>query len=305
MLDRALENRLSQMAILMTDVFYIKLENLYYQFTITNFRVSRMNKTANLFELILKTGGVLTLVLIIICFFDVKLFYSRFNINIEEYIGASDVVFAAIDKLLLLIVVLLIQLVIWLVWINKVVGDYKEIKDNNKVPTLFGHEFVIGRLARRWDWLAYWIIILGGLLTSVSFTKRFPENQSLATVKDFFFFNYLAAAWFVLSLQPVYIIWKEFDEDDKSYKKIVITAVVFVAITVTAILFQSSVDANRIIRRGNRIKIELVTNDNIKVQSTDTIRYIGHTGGSYFFWNKVTEETSIYNQDQIRIVKIK
>jgi len=263
-----------------------------------------MNKTTNLFELILKTGGILTFLLIIICFIDIKLFYSEFNINIEEYISTSDIIFVAIDKLVLLIVVFLIQLVIWFLWLNKVEDQHSEVKEDKGQPTLFDHPFIAGKFLWR-GWAAYWIILFACLITSTIFSQSFPESHFWVTTKDFFYYSFLTSAWLVLSIQFTSMALKEMKENDRVYIKTIMTASAFLVIIFTAVVFQSSITAHRIKKRGNRITTELLTNDNVAVKSNDTVRYIGHTGNYYFFWNKVTEETSIYNQDQIKFVKVK
>ena len=263
-----------------------------------------MNKTSNLFELILKTGGILTFLLIIICFIDIKLFYSEFNINIEEYISTSDVIFVAIDKLVLLFVVFLIQLVIWFLWLDKVEPQPSKVNEDNEQPTLFKHDFIAGKFLRR-GWAAYWIILFAGLVTSTICSQSFPESHSLVKTKDFFYYSFLTSTWLVLSIQFTSMALNEMKEKDRGYIKMIMTASVFLIIIFVTVVSQSSITAHRIKKGGNRITTELLTNENIAVKSTDTLIYIGHTGSYYFFWNKVTEETSIYNQDQIKLVKIK
>jgi len=136
----------------------------------------------------LKTAGILTLLLIVICFIDIKLFFSHFNINIEEYITTSDIIFVTIDKLALPIVVFLIQLVIWFLWLDKVVELQSEAKDDKDKPTLFEHDFIVGKFLRR-GWAAYWMILFAGLITSVLCSQRFPESYFWVTAKDFFYFS--------------------------------------------------------------------------------------------------------------------
>lgn len=262
-----------------------------------------MNKTANLLELILKIGGIMTLLLIIISFIDIKMFYSKFNINIEEYISTSDIIFVAIDKLVLLIIVLLIQLVIWFLWLDKIVEQHSELKENNDQPTLFEHDFIIWKFMRR-GWAAYWIILLGGLTTSTLCMRRFPESHFWVTSKDFFYFSFLSSAWLVMSIQMVSMALKEVKENDRTYLKTIITTCVFLGIIFTAVVYQNGITAHRIKKNGNHRNIELITEGNETIKPTDTIRFIGHTGNYYFYWSKVTEEALIYHQDQIKFVKI-
>src|SRR5688572_11517488 len=73
-----------------------------------------MNKTVSFFEDVLKILGGSYIILTLIGFFDLKNYYNKFGISINEYISASEILIISMDKIGLVLIVIIIQLIIWL-----------------------------------------------------------------------------------------------------------------------------------------------------------------------------------------------
>jgi hypothetical protein len=263
-----------------------------------------MKKVSDFFELTSKTGGVCALLLLVVSFIDLRLYYSQFEINIEEYVNASDIIFAAMNKLLLLITILVIQLIMWLRIFDNIVEENKAKVQNEDVPTLFDKEFIVSRLLKRADFKIFWLILIIGYIIAAILYLKSNTNYFVVSLRDFFVLNFFTAGLILMFSQLTPEIWKGL-KTNTEYKKALITSILFFVLLMMSIWIHTLFTANRVKKYGNLVKIELVTNNNLIIKANDTIRYIGHAGSFYFFWDKKSEMALIYPQSEVKLIKRK
>lgn len=263
-----------------------------------------MKKAVDIFELISKIGGVCAILLLVISFIDLRLYYSNFEINIEEYVSASDIIFAAINKLIPLVIVLFIQLFMWLRIFDSIVEEKKAQAEPEDVPKLFDKEFIAQRLLKRRDFKIFWFIIMTGYF--ISMTLYLIYNNSYLTVlfRDFFVLNVFTAGFILMFSQLVPEIWKEL-RTDKHNNKIVISSLLFFFLLMVSIWIHTLFSANRVKKHGNHVKIELTNSNNLIIKQNDTLKYVGHAGNYYFFWDKKSGMATIYPQSEVKLIKLR
>lgn len=264
-----------------------------------------MNKVVSLFDNVIKIIGASYLFLTIAGFIDLKLYYSKFGIAINEYITVSEILFAALDKILFVLLILLLQLAFWL-YLFRHLFEYdlnESLQDGEKRPKKH-HDETIHRSFKSKHLLTFWLIIIFGTIVSMILGIIYPKSKFLISVRDFFMLNYwMAICLYMVWLQATRRLWEAMKKESNT--KIVITLIVFFSVLILSIWVKNLFHFNRIRKYGNNKTTELILNDNSRIISTDTIRFVGHTENYFYYWNKLTGQSTIYPVGDVKQIILK
>ena len=266
-----------------------------------------MKKTISSLEDILKIITTSSLILIIGGFFDLKLYYARFGININEYIGASEILLSSIDKLAFVLFAILIQLGIWL-YLFEYLFDYnlsESLNDGERRPRKY-HDETIHRFIKSKFLRIYFVILFIGTFITLAFYACFPTSVFWYYMRNFFGINLWVAMCIYLGwLQGTKNLWDSLKSNEHYNAKVIVTLIVFVTIFASSVWIKNSFLVNHIRKHGTGKNIELFLNENIRIASSDTSIYIGRTENYFFFWNKITHEATIYPNGEVKRTIIK
>ena len=266
-----------------------------------------MRKTISFFDDFLKISAVSTLLLFIAGFVELKSYYSKFGISINEYITTSEVLFFSFDRLALVIFSLLIQMVIWLYLFNYLF-DYdleESIKDGERRPKLY-HDETIHRFFKNKLVRLFWIILIIGTIVTLTFNSIFPQDSFWTFTKDFFFINYWIAICIYLAwLQTTRKIWEGIKKNSEYNGKVILTILIFFTVFVTTLWVRNSFQFNRIRKYGNEKAIQITLNDKTIISQNDTIKFVGKTENYFFYWNKSKRQATAYPASEVTEITFK
>ncbi len=260
-----------------------------------------MNRTKipiSISDNILKGAGILYFFVVILGFIDLKLYYGKFGVPINEYISISEVLFFAMDKILIILLVLIFQIIGWLFFFRGVYDhQVKSINTNADLPSdwILFNQYLLSKESTIWFFTNLSLTVLAFFLRFI-----FSNNQTINLIYDFLGLNFwmYSCILFIL-VTPFQEFWFTDIKNGLKVKLITIIAVSFFVL-ILSLWVKNVFLYNRINKNRIRDKIEIYLTEGTSVASTDTLNYIGQTEKYYFFWNKITSETSIYSKGEVK-----
>lgn len=260
-----------------------------------------MKKTASFLDDFLKITATSTFLLIVVGFVELKTYYSKFGIAINDYISTSEILLSSIDRLSLVIFSLLIQMIFWYSLFNYLF-DYdlsESVKDGERRPLKY-HDETIHRFVKNKTVRFFWIILVSGTIITVIFSTLNSQSNFWTSLKDFFLINYWIGMCIYLAwLQPTRKIWESLKNNKEYNGKVILTLLIFFTVCISTLWVKNSFQFNRIRKYGNNKSVQIILNDKSKVAQTDTIRFVGQTEKYFFYWNKISRVTTVYPSSEV------
>jgi hypothetical protein len=265
-----------------------------------------MKRTTSLFDDILKIIGATYVILIVIGFIDLKIYYSKFDVHINEYLTASEILFTSLDKLALVFVALAFQLG-WFLFNFNYLFDYEKgvTNVNENLPLIGGPDSAATRLIRKPKLLLVSVI---SVLVSAIFAilyRLFPKSTFVLLLLDFFRLSFFIFIFFVLFIEVIRNAWLKTKSTDRFYKKTFILLPITIIALIGTIWLQNISIYPRVAKFGNSPSLELTLSDGSKISQSDTLKYLGRTEGYIFFWNNKTKQTQILPKEEVKKIIVR
>lgn len=145
----------------------------------------RINKTQSALETFLKISGFVYLIMTIVGFVQLKIYFSNFNVNINDYITVSELFFSSFDKLFWVVLALIIQYFLWLPQIKNTLqlGGISE-NDKQLAYDKYLHD-VLSNFVKSTPLLFFYIFTSMSIGLITIFKNNFSSISTYFLVKDF------------------------------------------------------------------------------------------------------------------------
>lgn len=248
-----------------------------------------MNKIANLFEQLSKIIGGIVLYLLVAGFIDIVIRYYLFEIDITQYISASEIILSSFAKLLSTL-----KDVITLIFLGGIIDFIRSTFANKNRVKLFVP------------------ILLLELIIIAAYLIEQQGNITIVNCIFLFFKTFVSALFSVVLYNLAYNFWYILKDETnvefiellkRTFSKIII------AILITVIIFSLLNNFGFYLKsKYGRIKqntTEFYLDNGKSILSNDTMIFIGKTNDYFFFWNKNSDGTEVYPAGEIKKVKVK
>jgi len=265
-----------------------------------------MKKNISLYEDILKLSTFATLFLIVVGFIDLKIFYSHFGININNYVLASEIIILSLDNLFAVIIATAIQIYIWHTLFKKIIVKETEesLSSEDKSSELIITDRILKALLKNRFFKIEAISLIVLLIVFTILRTLFPSVEFLHTIRNFIGLNYILfmfifLAWFP-STRSVFEILKA-----RQYynPKLFLIFLIFSTSILASIWAKNMFTSAEVMKYGNKSKITLIL-DKETISNGDTLRYLGRTDNYFFFWNKITKESIVYPNSEVKEIRL-
>lgn len=256
-------------------------------------------------ERILKIAGFIYFFLTAMSFIDLKFYYLHFGIAINEYISISEILFLAMDRIGIILIVLIFQILGWSFFVNGIYDKNARVKYTNKHPDLPANWFYFNTflLSKK----SIFLIAANFCLTIIGFSLKFlfSTNNFILLISDVLFLNYwMHSCILLLLIFPFQEIW--FTENKNTLKsRLNLAIIILIIILILSIWIKNAFVYRRIAKNRIQDKIELHLPAGIITAPTRTTSYIGQTEKFFFFWNRVTSEATIYSKSNVNKIVLK
>ena len=266
-----------------------------------------MKKATNFFDDILKIFAVSSVLLIIIGFLNLRIYFGRFGININNYTSTSEIILSSVDKLLFVLFIMFFQISIWLYFFDYLFAYSleKTVKDGDQIA-LKKYDETISRFVTNKSLLIFFVVLGCGSIISIILRSIFPSFYFFKILEEFFTTNFwMAGCFYFFFLQATRKLWEILKKNEDYNAKVITTFIIFLAVIITTIWWTNYLQFNKVRKYGNNERLEIILNDSLTIKPTDTIRYVGRTENYVFFWNKITHQTDIYPAGEIKKIIVK
>lgn len=265
-----------------------------------------MKKYTTFFEDLIKVFASISLILVIAGYLDLKSYYSYFGINISPYLNASEILISSLDNLTIVVISLIIQLLIWLSFF-KYLFEFTE-DDINKYwvgkvrPKESSNDLTIIRFLGNKRIKVFTLMLLSVFVVSIILKLIFPKNDFILQLGLFLSINIWLFMLIYMGWLPLTRVLIKIAKNQEHYSpRLIVSVIVFLPTFLIAIWIKNAMFlGNRVRKHGNKEKIELVLQNNIRVSTNDSIRYIGRTENYIFFWNKNSWASTIYPSSEVK-----
>ena len=274
---------------------------------LTDFNERKMRKATNFFDDILKIFAVSSVLLIIIGFLNLRIYFGRFGININNYTSTSEIILSSVDKLLFVLFIMFFQISIWLYFFDYLFAYSlkKTVKDGEQIA-LKKYDETISRFVTNKSLMIFFVVLGCGSIISIILRSIFPSFYFFKILEEFFTTNFwMAGCFYFFFLQATRKLWEILKKNEDYNAKVITTFIIFLAVIITTIWWTNYLQFNKVRKYGNNERLEIILNDSLSIKPTDTIRYVGRTENYVFFWNKITHQTDIYPAGEIKKIIVK
>jgi len=235
--------------------------------------------------------------LIFLGILKLTIYYSAFNISINDYLEFSEIITAFLDDLIIYGIFFTLGLII-----NFFAGiDKQEIKKTNQFHTKFIEEDIF--FVRVWSFLKMnipYLVMINGIAIVFLFTVIF---QNLSFTKLWLclisFYIILILQFIVLEIRRTYIIIY-----GKADHVLFFNIILFVSIFTTLIIFYSYYDIIMVKTDKKYFGTELLLEDT-RIISDSTNYYIGKTNNYLFYYKENEKKTIVYPMSRIKKITFK
>lgn len=255
----------------------------------------------------IKLSTVATLFLIVVGFIDLKLFYSPFGININNYISPSEILLLSLDSLFIILISTVFQLYVWYVLFKKIILTETEepLFLEDKSLNFIINDRIFKAILKNRLFLVNSISLIFLLIVFTILRIKFPLIEFFRIARNFTGLNYLlfvfiVFAWFP-STRSVFQLLKTKQYYDP---KIFLIFLIFFSSILTSIWVKNTFSAAEVMKYGNKSKVTILINNN-PISNGDTLRYLGRTDNYFFFWNRITKESIVYPNSEVKEIRLK
>jgi hypothetical protein len=260
-----------------------------------------MTRTITFFDHALKISAVVSILLFLVGYIDLKTYYGFFGINISSYLDTSEIVLASIDNLVVTIIASSIQFAFWLFFFNYLfTGDSPLIRRPKEY-----HNEAAARFFASKKTIVFTIVMLTTLLIATVLSTIFPNNETVLQIRVFVFasfFIYMGVFMIGVSLTNTLL---NFLQKFGNYNpKVIITFLVFIPTILFTVYVKNGLMYLNIRKFGNNPKHIITFSDKKIIYETDTIIYIGRCNSYIFYWNPKKERNYIFPSSKIDEITI-
>ena len=227
---------------------------------------------------------LLTILIIGLGYFRLKIYYNEFDIEIYNYIQLSEILTSFLDYLTAFTILLVI--LIGGLLTNTVLSDKPTGKDfKSSLNNFYNKNIGTVILAA----------VFGGIYGAY---QQYDKTQDTKAALGMILISAL-----VIALISVFHFTIRSEFVDKTLSKIFLVSFILMTV-IGGALFLGKVEAKNK-KEEYKVRNYIIQTDSKVITTNKSIIYIGKTENFYFLYNDSLKETSIFNKDQIRTVKVK
>jgi len=250
--------------------------------------------------------------LLISCgYWNMYIFYQFFDIPINSFISAEEIIFSFFPILIQFFFIAIILLFFWLInlneektnWVeldspikhtfNKVLINSKIIFKKNKLSSKLGAGIEILSSLAAFAFLY--------MLTAILIINLF--NNSISTTAGYWTYFFAVSIWSLTFIDIIHKkIYKSTGEKYKNYSA-VIRLIYVIIIFISSNFISSYAEAKDIFNGKNDMTVEF-NYEGKEIKSDKRLVYIGSTKSSIFLWDRKNARSFIYQTDKISNIKI-